>query len=75
MTVGTRVEVSGPGDVRVRLGPGVGFPVVATVPPGTEFVILNGPIYISDSPWYEVAYEGEESLGWVEGAVLQPTSP
>lgn len=48
--------------------------MVATVPPGSILVILDGPIYINDEPWYEVAYEGESSLGWAEGLFLQPVT-
>lgn len=71
MALGTRVEVTSPDDLNVRRGPGVGFPVVATVPPGSVLVIMDGPVYISGVPWYSVAYEGQPSLGWAEGTFLQ----
>jgi len=72
LALGTRVQVTSPDDLNVRRGPGVGFPVVATVPPGSILVILDGPVYISGVPWYSLAYEGQPPLGWANGLFLQP---
>ena len=57
-----------PESMNLRLGPGLRYDVITTVPQGTQATIYGMD---PDRRWFQVESEGLESLAWVQGELTQ----
>ncbi|RME86106.1 MAG: SH3 domain-containing protein, partial [Caldilineae bacterium] len=66
---GDRAVVTTPGaTLKVRRSPGLSGTVIIGLFPGTEVLILSGPVELDGYTWWMV--ETEEVRGWVAGEFL-----
>ena len=58
----------------VRQAPGLNAAVVASLPDGTDVLVIDGPVVADGYDWFLLA-QGEETLGWsVQGFVQEPSA-
>ena len=74
---GDQVIISGSGEVNVRLGPGTNYPVMTTLSPGSQCIVLahqlNG-VLAKGSFWWKIA--SGDVAGWVsEDLIALQTAP
>lgn len=69
---GARLEVSSPGGVNLRYGPGTSYQTIILLPAGTVVVVRSGPAWVSGTPWYEVQVPTSRVIGWVSAAYVRP---
>gem|GEM_PF-6608007 len=69
---GARLEVSSPGGVNLRYGPGTGYQTIMLLPQGTLVVVRSGPVWVSGTPWYAVQVPTSRVIGWVSAAYVRP---
>ncbi|HEX9016518.1 MAG TPA: 3D domain-containing protein [Chloroflexota bacterium] len=72
---GSPAVVFGTGDagLGVREGPGYNYPVLDTLPEGTQVDVLSGPTWKGYTPWYRIGgFEESGKQGWSAGNYLQP---
>jgi hypothetical protein len=69
---GDTVTVSQEGDANLRLGPGTNYTPLATLPPGSQGIVLAHPlngVLAKGYNWWKIAYG--ETTGWISESVLQ----
>jgi len=74
--VGSWVRVQSPdGQLNLRQGPGMTYPVVYVAHNGQVFRIAAGPTWVQQVPWYEVVDPAGTISGWCNGLYLVPDTP
>jgi hypothetical protein len=69
---GERVSISDQGDANLRLGPGLNYASLATLPPGSQGAVLAHPldgILAKGYYWWKIDFG--DRVGWVSESVLQ----
>ena len=62
------VSTQGDGPIKVRLGPGQGYSVFATLPDGEDAAVIGRSV---DGFWWKIDFQGQ--MGWISTAFVKVT--